>query len=165
MRLTVALVALMALAASSALSATAKAEEWVEYRPDGAGFRIEMPAEPKLETKKAKSGTSYQAVATAGNSAFLVIYGEKDAMKSGNRDMLLDAVVKGQAEDKKILSLKKDVIGGEPARRITLRDSDNDEYEIRTVIVNNRLVQALFVGPLGDKLGRRFLDSFAVVDP
>jgi hypothetical protein len=70
--------------------------------------------------------------------------------------------VKGQSEDKKVISVTKDTIGGLPARRIKLRDADNDEYDIRTVIINNRLVQALFVGPLGDPLGQRFLDSMVI---
>jgi hypothetical protein len=159
------IVALIALAVASVIPATVQAEDWVEYRPDGIGFRIEMPDEPKLETKKSKSGVSYQAVVGVDNSAFLVIYGEKDGMKTGDRDTLLDAVVQGQSDGKKVLDVKKDMIGGLTARRVKLRDSDNDEFEIRTVIIDNRLVQALFVGRLGDKAGRRFLDSLAVVAP
>jgi hypothetical protein len=161
MRISVA--AFLALVIGTAIPATAKAQNWVEYRPEGVGFRIEMPDKPKLEKKEGSSGASYQAVATAGNSAFLVIYGDKDDKKV-DADFLLDAVVKGQSEGKKVLDVKKEKLGGLTARRIKLRDSDNDEYEIRTVIVDNRLVQALFVGPLGDPLGRRFLDSMIILD-
>lgn len=155
-------VALVTLVLTSALPAAAQAQNWVEYRPEGIGFRIEMPNKPKLETKQAKSGVSYNAVAAVGNSAFLVIYGEKDDKKV-DADILLDAVVKGQSEDKKVLGVKKEKLGGLPARRVRLRDSDDDEYEIRTVILDGRLVQALFVGPLDDPLGRRFLDSLVLL--
>jgi hypothetical protein len=33
------------------------------------------------------------------------------------------------------------------------------------VIADDRLIQAIFIGPAGNALGRRFLDSLAVVDP
>jgi hypothetical protein len=46
-----------------------------------------------------------------------------------------------------------------------IEDADKDKIEARIVLADNRLIQALFVGPAGNPLGRRFLDSFAIVDP
>jgi hypothetical protein len=57
------------------------------------------------------------------------------------------------------------MLGGYPARRILIEDGDKDKIEARIVFADNRLIQALFVGPAGNQLGRRFLDSFAIVDP
>ena len=68
-------------------------------------------------------------------------------------------------EGKKIVRSKAEMLGGYPARRILIEDGDKDKIEARIVFADNRLIQALFVGPAGNQLGRRFLDSFAIVDP
>jgi hypothetical protein len=51
------LMSVMAAAASTsavlvATTSLARAEDWEEYRRDDLGFRIEMPGEPDVETKK-----------------------------------------------------------------------------------------------------------------
>jgi hypothetical protein len=74
-------------------------------------------------------------------------------------------VVQGLSEGKKLLSSKKEMIGGYPARRVLFEDTDKDHFEARVVITGKRLIQALFVGPRGNPLGQRFLDSFALVEP
>ena len=97
--------------------------------------------------------------------AFLAIYGTKDEKSPADTNALLDAVVKGMTEGKKIVRSKAEMLGGYPARRILIEDGDKDKIEARIVFADNRLIQALFVGPAGNQLGRRFLDSFAIVDP
>jgi hypothetical protein len=145
--------------------ATARAQSWEEYRPAGIGFRIEMPGKPKLETQKTKAGnTAYHAVATYRDMAFLTIYGNKYEKKSDDREALLETVGKSFTEGKKVLSSKREMIGGYPARRVVL-DDDKDKFEARIVIADDRLIQAIFIGPAGNALGRRFLDSLAIVDP
>jgi hypothetical protein len=67
-------------------------------------------------------------------------------------------------DDKKVLSQKKDMIGGVAARRVLVEDADKDNIEARLMIANGRLIQAIFVGPARHAAGRRFLDSFAVVE-
>jgi hypothetical protein len=156
--------ALIALGLVSGLPA--HAQTWDEYRPAGIGFRIEMPGKPKLETQKTKAGnTAYQAIVGFRDMTFLAIYGTKDEKSPLDTNTLLDAVVKGMTEGKTVLSSKTDMIGGYPARRILIEDADKDKIEARIVLADNRLIQALFVGPAGNPLGRRFLDSFAIVDP
>jgi hypothetical protein len=158
--------ALIALGLVSGLPAKTHAQTWDEYRPTGIGFRIEMPGKPKLETQKTKAGnTAYQAIVGFRDMAFLAIYGTKDEKSPLDTNTLLDAVVKGMTEGKTVLSSKTDMIGGYPARRILIEDADKDKIEARIVLADNRLIQALFVGPAGNPLGRRFLDSFAIVDP
>jgi hypothetical protein len=157
---------LVALGIAMVLPATTHAQSWEEYRPAGIGFRIEMPGKPKLETQKTKGGsTAYHAVATQRNMAFLAIYGDKDAKTTVDQDTLLDTVVKSLAEDKKVLSSRKDMIGGHSARRILVEDADKDNIEVRVVIADGRLIQAIFVGPARNPAGRRFLDSLAIVEP
>ena len=158
--------ALIALGLVAGLPATTRAQTWDEYRPAGIGFRIEMPGKPKLETQKTKAGnTAYQAIVGFRDMAFLAIYGTKDEKSPLDTNTLLDAVAKGMTERKTVLSSKADMIGGYPARRILIEDADKDKIEARIVFADNRLIQALFVGPAGSPLGRRFLDSFAIVDP
>jgi len=155
---------LFGFALALALPATSHAQSWEEYRPDGIGFRIEMPGKPKLETQTTRGGNkAYHAVTSMRNMAFVVMYGEKDD-KPRDADALLDAAVKSMSEDKKVLSSKKDMIGGLTARRILVEDADKDNIEARITIANGRLIQAIFVGPARDAAGRRFLDSLAVVD-
>src|SRR5262245_21663172 len=105
--------AAIALALVTAVPATAGAQSWEEYRPAGIGFRIEMPGKPKLETQKTKAGNmAYHAVARYRDMAFLAVYGDKYPKKPDDRDAVLDAVVVGLTEGKKVLSSKKEMIGG-----------------------------------------------------
>jgi hypothetical protein len=148
-----------------AMPATTQAQTWEEYRPDGIGFRIEMPGKPKLETQTSRGGNkAYHASVGMRNMAFVVMYGEKDD-KPGDADRLLDAAMKAMSEDKKVLNLKRDNISGYSARRILVEDADKDNIEARIVFANGRLIQAIFVGPARNTTGRRFLDSLAVVEP
>ena len=149
--------ALIALGLVAGLPATTRAQTWDEYRPAGIGFRIEMPGKPKLETQKTKAGnTAYQAIVGFRDMAFLAIYGTKDEKSPLDTNTLLDAVAKGMTEGKTVLSSKADMIGGYPARRILIEDADKDKIEARIVFADNRLIQALFVGPAGSPLGLVF---------
>ena len=155
----------IAFAIALAMPATTQAQTWDEYRPDGIGFRVEMPGKPKLETQTSKGGNkAYHASVGMRNMAFVVMYGDKDD-KPLDADRLLDAAVKGMTDDKKVLSSKKDMIGGLSARRVLVEDADKDNIEARIVIANGRLIQAIVVGPARNATGRRFLDSLAVVEP
>ena len=109
--------AVIAIGIALAMPSAAKAQSWDEYRPKGIGFRVELPAKPKLETGKTKGGsTTYSAVATFRDMAFMVNYGAKDEKSPGDLNTLLDTVVKAMTEDKKVLSSKKEMIGIYPAR-------------------------------------------------
>jgi hypothetical protein len=158
--------AAIALGLVMAVPPTALAQSWDEYRPPGVGFRIEMPAKPKLETQKTKAGNvAHHAVATYRDMAFLTIYGDKIQRKTDDRDALLETVMRSITEGKTVLSSKKEMIGGNPSRRVVLEDADKDKFEARIVVTDDRLIQAIFIGPVGNAVGRRFLDSLAVVDP
>jgi len=65
----------------------------------------------------------------------------------------------------KVLSSKKEMISGFPARRVSYEDAEKDQFELRVLIANGRVIQAIFIGPTGNALGRRFLDSLAMVGP
>ncbi len=144
----------------------ARALDWTEYQPAGVGFRIEMPYKPELQDKTTASGSfTHHATALVADSAFLVIYTDKRNGGSSGAEVLLDGVVKAQSEGKTVLDVKKETIGGKPARRLRLRDSEKLEFEIRSTIVDDRLLQIMFVGPLDDPIGRRFLQSLVLTGP
>jgi hypothetical protein len=156
---------LIALGILTVVPVNANAQSWEEYRPDGGGFRVEMPGTPKLETKQSKAGNpDYYATVAFQNMAFLAVYSTGDNNNPADSEILLDAVVQGMSEGKKLLSSKKEVIGGYPARRVLFEDTDKGHFEARVGITDKHLIQALFVGPRGNPLGQRFLDSFALVE-
>jgi hypothetical protein len=153
-------IALMAFVAAD----PARALDWTEYRPDGIGFRIEMPYKPQLQKNPTASGSfTHHATAIVADSVFLVIYTDARHGGSSDAEALLDGVVKSQSEGKTVLGVKKETIGGKSARRLRMRDSDKIEFEIRSTIINDRLLQVLFVGPLDDPIGRRFLESLVLI--
>src|SRR4051812_35594655 len=84
------------------LPVAAQAQSWVEFRPKDAGFRVELPGDPKVEAKKDKDNlTTTSAIATVGKGkVFLVNFRDKDPDFKANLDTLLDAVVQGQADGK-----------------------------------------------------------------
>ena len=117
--------ALIALGIVTAVPAKVNAQSWQEYRPDGGGFRVEMPGAPKLETRQSKAGTpDYYATVAFNKTAFLAVYSAVDDSNPAESELLLDAVVQGMSEGKKLLSSKKEMIGGYPARRVLFVDTD-----------------------------------------
>ena len=71
--------ALIALGIVTAVPAEVNAQSWEEYRPDGGGFRVEMPGTPKLETKQSKNGNpDYYATVAFKKMAFLAVYSAID---------------------------------------------------------------------------------------
>ena len=149
----------------------AESQNWQEYRPDEGGFRIEMPGKPELKTEQRNGRPAYSAVvgidkSLAGDDlVFLVKYQEGDNKPGPDTEKMLDAVVKAMSEGGKLLDVKKESLGGYPARRFSLEDADKDTYQVRSVITDHYFIQALFIGPSGNELGKRFLDSFAITKP
>ena len=71
--------ALIVLGVLTVVPVKANAQSWEEYRPDGGGFRVEMPGTPKLETKQSKAGNpDYYATVAFQNMASLAMYSAVD---------------------------------------------------------------------------------------
>jgi hypothetical protein len=99
--------ALIVLGVLTVVPVKANAQSWEEYRPDGGGFRVEMPGTPKLETKQSKAGNpDYYATVAFKRMAFLAVYSAVDD-NPAESELLLDAVVQGMSEGKKLLSSKR----------------------------------------------------------
>ena len=165
-----------ALAAAAVVCLTlppayAESQNWQEYRPKDAGFRIEMPNKPELKTEQRNGRPAYSATvgidkSVAGDDlVFLVKYQEGDNEPGPETEKILDTVIKAMSEGGKLIDMKKEPLGGYPARRFKMEDADKDTYEVRNVITDHYFIQALFIGPPDNPLGKRFLDSFAIAKP
>lgn len=162
---------LLALAVLSAAPAAAQA--WVEYKPEGAGYRVELPEPPKLRNERTSTrggpADVYMAFVDRGPVAFIVGHTDYSpaALQGRDPDAVLDDVVRGQAGRNTIREMKPTAISGRPGRFAIIEAPQNQVLVSRTVVVGNRLFQAIYVGPAGSEVGddaRRFLDSFALVD-
>jgi hypothetical protein len=149
-------------------SAPAQTVTWQKYQPAGIGFTVDMPAAPVLKTDQAGGRPAYSATvafdkAQAGaDKVFLVKYQAARKDMGPDTAPILDRVVAAMTEANKVLSDKKETLAGFPARRFAFQDSDKDNYEVRAVITPDYFIQAMFLGPVGDPLGKRFLDSFTI---
>ena len=164
------------LLALSAL-APARAQQWIEHRPEGASYRVEFPGPPTLETddQQGRGGpiklvmAEYIASGGVSFSSMHIVY----PLNSLNPDpqIELDRVragglkeANGQLREEKRISL-----GGAPARRIVLDLPQPERTGVWLYVLSgNRLFQAIAVVPRGQEGSadvQRFLDSFALVSP
>jgi len=164
--------AVAAIALAMVSGAHAEAPKWQVYQPKDGGFRIDMPGEPILKTTARKSGgDAYSALVSLDKSSadadmvFLVKYAPMDRKPGPVTAGILDTVVKSMTEGGKLLSEKKEMLGGYPAERFAIEDADKDTSELRSVITDHQFIQVIYLGPPGNPMGKRFLDSFAIVKP
>jgi hypothetical protein len=159
---------LVAIGLATLSPAYAQSANWQKYQPQDAGFSIEMPGKPQLKTEQKNGQPTYSALvafdkSAAGNDlVFLVKYRATSKSSGSENDAILDLVVKSMAEGGKLRFTKKEALAGFPGRRFAIEDADKDTMEIRAVITDRYFIQALFLGPVDNPLGKRFLDSFAV---
>ncbi len=163
--------AIAAIGLAMLSAAYAQSPNWQKYQPKDAGFSVEMPGAPELKTEKRNGRDTYSALvafdkAVAGdNLVFLIKYQATNRPAGPENEKILDEVVKSIAEGGKLLSVNKDKLGGFPSRRFAVEDSDKDTMEMRDVITDRYFIQVMFLGPVGNPLGKRFLDSFALTKP
>lgn len=105
----------------------ASAQTWTEYRPPGAGFRVELPGTPKIvtEKEKLKNGKSLRLTAASvdigGGTTFMAM---RDAYPrgsvAGDRERLLDGARDRAVGANTLRSEKRLTIGGAPIRQIVI---------------------------------------------
>jgi hypothetical protein len=164
MRLTFAILAFGLLS----LPAQAQTGKWQTFAPAGGGFRIEMPGKPDLKSEERnghKVDTALYAIdkAVAGaNLVFIVKYQARSEAPGPEAQGILDKVVGAMSEGNILISKNDDDIGDFPARALVMQDKDKDTYQVRVVITDKYFVEVMFLGPLDNEVGKRFLDSFTV---
>jgi hypothetical protein len=164
MRLTFAILAFGLLS----LPAQAQTGKWQTFAPASGGFRIEMPGKPDLKSEERnghKVDTALYAIdkAVAGaNLVFIVKYQARSEAPGPEAQGILDKVVGAMSEGSTLISKNDDDIGDFPARALVMQDKDKDTYQVRVVITDKYFVEVMFLGPLDNEVGKRFLDSFTV---
>ena len=112
---------------------TAMAQQWIEHRPAGGGYRVEMPGRPQVSTRviqhEAGPLTLTEADVELGDSFFTVSYVDMpvDKMKTFSADKLLDGArdgtVAGMTIDGNKAALRHEdrlTVSGYPARHLVI---------------------------------------------
>lgn len=157
-----------------ALPWAAQGQQWSTYRPAGAGYSIDLPGKPTLESETTdstggpvKSHSASVETEHAGYVSMYTVYPSGTAMEANEA---LDAARDGMLEDGKstLRDEKRLTVSNVPARRVTLYDT-----EAKLVIVNlmvfdrNTLYQSIYAAPPSQQetdASRRFFASFKLVD-
>jgi hypothetical protein len=160
--------AVLALGLASLPPAWAETATWQAFVPAGGGFKIELPGKPDLKSEEKdghKTDTALVAIDKAAAGAdlvFIVKYQARSGAPGPEAPGILEAVVKAMSSGNKLISDEKNDIGGFPAREFAMEDADKDTYQVRAVFTDRYFIEVIFLGPADNKLGKRFLDSFAV---
>ena len=156
----------------------ASAQKWVEYKSQGAGYRVEFPQAPKVvgEDVKTSSGVRRMEVATfetrreGVSLTFMTTLPERQTIVAGgDPQALLDRVrddtvswVNGRLREEKRIS-----IDGQPARRSVIdMPQDKQVCVLLQVLRGDQLYKAIAVVSAGQESGadtQRFINSFALL--
>ncbi len=152
---------------------SASAQQWVEHRPAGAGYRIEFPAAPTVQTRDSDAGSGKLTTASydgPGDIEFLAIHNDSSttgkvddpqaAFDSARNSAI--AAVSGKMREETRLTVE-----GLPARRIVVDIADPKlTITVVAVLKGQRLYQAIAVVPRGQEDSadvKRFFGSFHLV--
>ena len=158
--------------------ASASAQSWVEYKSQGAGYRVEFPQTPKVvsEDVKTSSGVRRMEVATfetrreGVSLTFMTTLPERQTVVAGGDPQAqLDRVrddtvswVNGRLREEKRIT-----VDGQPARRSVIDiPEDNKVCVLLQVLRGDQLYKAIAVVSAGQENGadtQRFIDSFALL--
>jgi len=167
----VSLAALLSLALAGAQAV--QAQQWIDHRPNGGGYRVAFPAQPiedgrNVDTTLGAVKMRTTAVEIDGR-IFMTIDSVYPAnLPMGDPESDLDIVRDGGVRNVngKLLSEERLSIGNAPARRVVIDiPRSNQAAEALIVLDDHRLFQAVYVGPRGTQSteqANRFLSSFAL---
>jgi hypothetical protein len=156
--------------------APAAAQDWVEYKDEPAGYRVEFPQAPKVETQlvRTTAGDRHMGVATLnvernGTSLELmtVIPGRPHVYNPDPQvtlDRTRDNAVR--AVNGKLREEKRLTVGGEPARRTVIDMPDGRVVVVLQIMRGDHLYQAVAVVSGGAERSadiERFINSFALL--
>jgi hypothetical protein len=154
----------------------ALAQQWIEYKDEAAGYRIEFPGKPKVETQlvKTTAGDRHMGVATLNverNGAWLelmtVIPG-RPAIYNPDPQVTLDRTRDNavRAVNGKLREEKRLTVNGEPARRTVIDMPDGRVVVMLQIMRGDQLYQTIAVVSAGAENSadtERFIGSFSLV--
>jgi hypothetical protein len=154
------------------LMGSASAQQWVEHRPDGAGYRVTFPAQPAEDVKDIDSVAGPVKTRTSlveyEDKVFVTIASAYPVDVSADPQASLDSARSGSVRnvDGELLSEERLEINNAPARRMVIDLPQSGQVADALVILDgNHLYQAVYVGPRGTahkEEANRFLSSFAL---
>jgi hypothetical protein len=165
------LAAVAALALLGSVPAQAQ-QQWTDYRPAGAGYRIALPGTPVAsETDAATAvGQVHSSIATLdqGGKTFVVmrtVYPQAVAGASPRK--VMTSARDGLASNGKLRETKDLSINNLPARRLIIDRTDTGRVMVvLQVMSGTSLYQAFCLVRMGEETSpdvERFLGSFALV--
>jgi len=150
-------------------------EDWIEYRPAGMGYRIELPKAWTLDSKDVPTDVGLikmqMATVDGGSTVYMSIYSDfpQSHIDRTPADLLLDNARNGAVKNVKgtLLSEQKFKLGGHPGRHIVV-DTPSARVSQSLVLHKTTLIQAIYVGAAGDETRPdvvRFFKSLAIAKP
>lgn len=150
------------------VAATAAAQSWAAFSPEGGRFRIDMPAPPKVSTTtiSGANGTSpmTEAVAQVPGASYVasyVDYPDRVAMAHSS-DVLLDRTRDGHT----IRGEEKLTLGRTAGRAFTIIEKNGSVSAVRIYWARNRLYTLAVTSRPGIQSQsdtQRFFDSFVIM--
>lgn len=151
----------------------ALAQSWIEYRPAGGGYRVEMPDTPTTSTEDIKidggrTVLQIRAMIERRRAAYMMAHADypDDIIQGASPDTLLQRMRDAMVQNRRV---RRDVtltISGMAGREFVAIDKNGYVIVTRAVLSGNRVFQIMVGGADGveaqpDTL--RFLDSFRLV--
>ena len=156
--------------------APARAQDWVEYKDPAAGYRVEFPEKPRVQTQlvKTTAGDRHMGVATLNverNGASLelmTVIPARPAIYNPDPQVTLDRTRDNgvRAVNGKLREEKRLTVGGEPARRFIIDMPDGRAVVVLQIMRGDQLYQALAVVSAGAENGadvEHFIGSFTLL--
>ena len=157
--------------------APANAQDWVEFKPQGAGYRVEFPQAPKVQVQDVQTtaGTRHMGSATVESQrdgvllSFMTTFPERPNIYTGGDPQVLLDRLRGNAVSAvngKLREENRITVDGQPAR-LSVIDMPKDQVAVVLhVMRGDQLYQAIAVVSAGQENGadtQRFIRSFALL--
>lgn len=141
-----------------------RAQQWVEHRPAGAGYRVEFPSPPKVISEDhGRLVMNRASVANKDNSRALMV--SHTVYLSGPMVTLGQAPQRFAQQGHQVLSRTDVTVSGKPAQRLVVKDPKGYVVESVSVIQGRTLIQVTYASQTGEPTpqSRKFFASFAIV--
>jgi hypothetical protein len=154
--------------------ASANAQQWQLYQPDGQGYRVEFPGKPTQDVRHVATQAGPIELRTSalniGDQAFFAVRSDyPTTMPMGDAETSLDRARNGSLTRSRgvLRSEERLTVGHSPARHILIDLPDSHQFADAILVVQDHyLLQVVYVGPDNAREtpnARRFLSSFALV--
>jgi hypothetical protein len=152
------------------------AQTWIEFRPQGVGFAIEMPGQWTLSTETIPTALgplkANMAGVTLDQRAFMTMWiaYPEEAIRNRPVETMLDGARDGAVANIKgtLRNETRITVNNLPGREIIIDAPNNLAVVQRYFVLRNMLIQGVLAGLRGVETQadtRRFLDSMKVVSP